>query len=565
MRKQWIQLGFLLGIGFQSPALGMERQEEASASAAPAVPAAAPLAPGALDAVLGHSDLFSHILSFLSPEISPDHFNFTRPHFLSLDLKDILSMGQCNRTCHALVWGLLVWENIIFSAKPATGTPISFGPDACTRALREQSLRAVKQLALKADDEQQLEILKFFPGLQTFIPHIWENSGVLEAALLALTEGLNRLCLHEHAILSECNLEVLSRFRTLKSLDVSFTQLGGEFLAYLPSTLEQIDMRGTQLTPEGGKQLAKFPKLSKLILADIGPGGAQSLLTHAPETLTHLHMEWADLATMDPQILRRFPRLRTFSPLICEGFRNREIQTPPFINAVLMGLHPEALQHLSADMNFECATLGDENLPVFKTIQRWGKLVLPDVDGPDTPGLLAEIIRIASPTLKHLAFKKFHEDHHAPFDPKILSQCVRLQTFKRQGFFLDINDVGHLPSTMTHLHLSGVDLLDQGSAPSYGRFKNLTSLALDRVKQRQSVIEILQNVSPDHVREIYLSPIQLIEYSDDLLPLLMRFENLKTFYGNYFGFEAPSLFKENLKVLMPKVQFSVNYNRNEYR
>ncbi len=568
MRKQWIQLGFLLGIGLQSPALGSERLEEASASAAPMPASEKPCAPGVFDAVLGNRDLSCHILSFLTPEICREDSHFERPRFSclssSLGLRDILNMGQCNPTWHALVWSLLVWENIVFSPKPAARTPISFGPNEPTRALREESLRAVKQLELHAEDKQHLEILKFFPGLETFIPHMCGNPRVLEAALLGLPADLNHLYLHEHVILSQCNLSVLSRFATLKSLDVSFTHLGGPLLEYLPSTLEQINMRGTQLTLEDGKEMGKFPKLSTLILGHVGPGGAQIFLTHAPETLTHLEMTWADLATMDPQILKRFPHLRTFSPLSCAGLGgDREFQTPSRINAVLLGLHTEALQHLSADMDFRFATLGEENLPVFETIQGWKKLVLPYADRPDTPGLLEKIIRIAAPTLKHLAFKKNHEDHSAPFDTKILIQCRHLQTFQRDGFFLDINDVVHLPPTMTHLHLSGEELLTEGSAPSYGRFKNLTSLALDRVTQRQSVIEILQNVCPDHVRTIYLSPTQLIEDPDDLLPLLMRFKNLKTFFGDYCGSEALSLFKQKLKASMPKVEFRINYNHYE--
>jgi len=575
MWKQWIQFGFLLGIGLQSPALGMERLEEPSASATAAAKAEAPMpasekpcAPGALDTVLGHSDLFSHILSFLSHQMCRENAPFKNYsfNFLSYDLRDILNMAKCNYKWHALVWGLPVWENIVFSANPADRTPISLGPNELTQALRKESLGAVKHLILRADREQHLGILNFFPGLETFIPHMWDNPHVLEAALRRLPKDLKHLYLYKHAILRQRNLSVLSRFQDLKSLDVSVTDLRGQFLAYLPSTLEELDMTRTQMTPDDGKQLAKFPKLSKLLLGHVGPGGAQIFLTHAPETLTHLEMTWADLATMDPQILKRFPHLRTFSPLSRAGLRgDREFQTPSRINAVLLGLHPEALQHLSADMDFRFATLGEENLPVFKKIQGWKNLVLPD--SLDTPGLLREIIRIASPTLKHLAFKKIHEDHSAPFDPRVLiqflSQCVRLQTFKHQGFFLDINDVGHLPSTMTHLHLSGEDLLTEGSAPSYGRFKNLTSLALDRVTQRQSVIEILQNVCPDHVRTIYLSPNQLIEYSDDLLPLLMRFKNLKTFFGDYCGSEALSLFKQKLKASMPKVEFRINYDHYE--
>ncbi len=573
MWKQWIQLGFLLGIGLQSPALGMERLEEASASAASAsaapMPASEkPCAPGVFDAVLGNRDLSCHILSFLTPEICREDSHFKNYPFnlLSYDLRNILNMGNCNPTWHALVWGLPVWENIVFSANPADRTPISFGPNERTHALRKESLGAVKHLVLRADREQHLEILNFFPGLETFIPHMWSNPHVLEAALRRLPKDLKHLNLGDHTTLSQCDLKVLNRFEDLKSLDVSCSDLGA-CLPYLPSTLEELDMTRTQMTPDDGKQLAKFPKLSKLSLDHVGPGGAQIFLTHAPETLTHLEMTWADLATMDPQILKRFPRLRTFSPLSSPVYGDPEFQTPSRINAVLLGLHPEALQHLSADLDFGSARLGHENLAVFETIQGWKNLVLPD--SLDTPGLLEEIIHIAAPTLEHLAFKKNHEDDSAPFDPRVLSQflsqCVRLQTFKRDGFFLDINDVGHLPSTMTHLHLSGEDLLTEGSAPAYGRFKNLTSLALDHVQQRQSVIDILQNVSPDHVRKIYLSPTQMIEDPDNLLPLLMRFENLQNLFCYYYrSDELSPLFKKKLKASMPKVKFLINYNFFEY-
>ncbi len=592
MWKQWIQFGFLLGIGLQSPALGsareegfllgiglqspalgMERLEEASASAAPMPASEKPCAPGARDTVLGNSDLSCHILSFLTPEIvsflnidiGPDqHFYLPRNCFSPHQFQGILNMAKCNRAWHALVWKLSFWENIVFSAKPAIRTPISFGPNKRTLALREESLRAVKQLRLHAEDKQHLEILQFFPGLQAFIPKIQENHHVLEAALLRLPKELKHLYLRDHATLSQCDLKVLSRFQDLKSLDVSFTDLRGEFLAYLSSTLEELNLLRTQMTPEDGKQLAKFPTLSKLKLSNASTESDQSFLAHAPATLTHLNISRYHLATMNPQILKRFSRLRTFSPLSCAGLGgDREFQTPSRINAVLLGLHPEALQHLSADMDFRFATLGEENLPVFKQIQGWKNLVLPDSLG--TPGLLEEIIRIAAPTLQHLAFKKTHEDHSASFNPSVLRLCAQLKTCRMDKLPLDINAVKYLPPTMTHLHLSGEELLTEGSAPSYGRFKNLTSLALDRVTQRQSVIEILQNVCPDHVRTIYLSPTPMIEDPDiedpdNLLPLLMRFKNLQNFFCYYYRFfELSPRFKQKLNASMPTVKFCINY------
>jgi len=507
-----------------------------------------------------------HILSFLTPEIRPDYSHFTRPRFVSPDLTDILNIGKCNRTWHALVWGLPVWENIVFYAKPATRTPISFGPDACTRALREQSLRAVKHLELQAEDEQHLATLSLFPGLETFTSQIWGSPRVLEAALLGLPADIKHLYLQEHAILSQCNLSVLSRFEKLKSLDVSYTPLGSEFLLYLPETLEELDIRGTLLTIEDGEALAKFPKLSKLTFRQAKPGVAQSLLAHAPKTLSHLDMGWTDLAAIDPQILRRFPGLHTFSPLTRTVY-DEEFQTPSLINAVLMGLHPEALQHLIADVDFGSARLGQENLAVFETIQGWKNLVLPD--SLDTPGILGEIIRIASPTLEHLAFKKCENDRgltmrFKDFDLRLLRQCVQLKTFNEGTYFsLTINDVEHLPSSMTHLNLSAPNCnwFTEVSHPAYGRFKNLTSLGLVRIGKIEYAAEALQNVSPHHVREIHLNPDHVSDHPETFLPLLARFYNLQKVFCPSHGLLISDLLRDRLKHLMPTVRWVISdYN-----